>query len=633
MSKHPLARLLGDGVIAGVTTWAVWRFLLKPMGRGVSHLGYRWRRFLTPLWLSLGIEITAIIWHRLAPWYWWLALALPVFGGTAAVLGPRLSTGWSRLALVLVPESMDGGRKGALDRVPERIYSAAVLSYLGLWLALRVGTGASALTTYGFWAGVIGFGGTWWYHRRIRTAGIADRYARSWKTLANPDTGPIKELHGSRCVEARGRGRNVAYLTVRLKGGLTVADLSNRLDQLCSFWSLRRGAITLSEDESNARRAYLQILRGDPWRHDIPHPLPEPGTVSLLGLRETIPMLGLLANGEQETMRTRHLQIIGKNGSGKTVLLEDLMIWISSFTDAQMVGADMASGATFAMWQPVMLLPVAINYEQTLELLRRVVAEIEYREAKLGVDKATGQANDSIVISPEEPALFCLVDELPKFVSHCQMLGAKGKEGIHLLNVIGQQGRKVRVWVIACAQNGSKANMATKELQAQMSTISFYLSEHASRVLWGADVRQGWSSSGLKNGQALLQDDEHTEPNVFKAVFATKAQRAAHIRKASAVPRPAGICPGLFAAVDPVEPVTVVDAPVTESKTDALDRLIIQTLCDRPQAHWKELAELGGVAKPTLYRSLKRLVNLGEIHSIGKGCYRIGRDPDMSQAA
>jgi hypothetical protein len=636
MSKHPLATILGDGVIAGLTTWALWKWVAKPLGKGISHLGYRWRRFLAPIWRAIEIEILAVLWHWLAPWYWPIALVLPVLGGTAAVLGPRLSAGWSRLVLTLVPDTFDSGRKGVLDRVPERVYAVSVLTYLGLWLALRVGAGPSTITTYGWWVGLVGFGGTWWWHRRVRTAGLADRYSRRWRILASPDLGKIKSLHGSRVVKQQAHGRNLAILTIRLAAAHTVADISGDLDRLCSFFSLRRGAITLAEDEDNARRCTVSILRGDPWKGDLPHELREAGSYSLASLKSRLP-IGTLATAATLEFKAKHLQVVGKNGSGKSVMLENLMIWWSGATDVQMVAGDMASGATLSMWAPCFLLPVATNFEGVLSLLERVVAEIERREALLGELKAEDpEAGDSLTPSPETPALYCVIDELPKFIGEAAGQGAKGKRAIHLLNVVGQMGRKVIVWVITAAQNGSKANMGAKELQAQMSTISFYLSEHASRVLWGVDHRQGWSSSGLKVGQFLLNDDDHTEPEVAKSPITSVKQRRAHIAAVAKLDKmlhPQG-CDALFD-----EPPVREDAPfISEApidRDDATEQAILAHLSEQ-DAHWSELAKAASVSRPTVFRYLKAMANQGKIHKVGRAKdvkWRIGQDPEMGEHA
>lgn len=636
-SKHPLATILGDGVIAGITTWAAWRFIAKPLGKGISHLGYRWRRFLAPIWLALWIELFAVLWHWMAPWYWPVALVLPVMGGTAAILGPRLSAGWSRVLLALVPDTFDAGRKGVLDRVPERVYAVAVLTYLGTWLALRVGAGASPLTTYGWWVGLLGFGGTWWWHRRVRTAGLADRYARRWRVLSDPGTGPIRSLHRSRVVEQKALGKGMAVLVVRLAAGTTIADISSDLGRLCSFFSLRNGAITIAEDETNARRVVFKLVRSDPWKGVLPHALPVPGSFSLAGLKSRIP-IGVLDTGEEDHLVLRHLQIIGKNGSGKTVAQEGLLIYLTGATDCQVVASDMASGATLNMWKACFPLPLATTYEDTLELLERVCAEIERREAMLGTMKAADpKVGDSLTPSPECPTLVFVIDELPKFVGEAATDKKHGKRAIFLLNMIGQQGRKVMVRVITAAQNGSKVNMGAKELQAQMSTMSFHLNEHASRVLWGIESRQGWSSSGLKIGQYLLQDDEHTEVNVAKGRFASPEQRRVHVAavaKMDKLRHPVGI-EGLFGEVTRTEAFTVgapEDAPTAGHGWVApiLDRL------GDGDAHWEELAKLLDVARPTIFRYLKQMQLAGLIHKVGRGkgvVWRRGAHPDGAEAA
>lgn len=612
--KHPLVDLLGEGVVAGLVTYGVFRFVLRPIGRMIGHLGYRWRRALTPLWFATGTELVALLWRSLAPALWPLALVLVALGATLGVASPRLSGPLQRATLALVPDSIRAGRKGVLDRPVERIYTTALLAYLGLWLALRVGFGASAITTYGWLAGWLGFGGVWWWHRRIRVAGRADRYARRWRRLANAERTPnpkFKILHGSKVVGATGTRRGLCTLTVRLVGGHTAEDLVPILGNIAAWYGLRRNAVTLAEDEDNSARVTLRFLPGDPWRAKLDHPAPPAGTYTLASLGSRL-ILGIYATGELQRWLITHALIVGRTGSGKSVLLESILRWITGATDAVVVAADMASGATLSLWRRALALPLATDYESTVVMLQAVMRVIEDREGRLGLLKEVeDEGNDSFEDDPGVPWLFAVIDEWPDWVAEAVLRSNKaydenraGLQHLALVGRIGKRGRKAKVRLILASQNGSKADTGSKELQAQLTSLfGLALDAHANKVLWKDLLRMGWSSLGLKSGQHLLNDPDHTTPEVAKGFFSSVRVRRDHVAAVAELGKT--LEPTAWAALcgtedEEVRAGSIVPAP-REAPTDAiLDALLVEA------ATAMELVARTGLSRATVFRRLRR---------------------------
>jgi hypothetical protein len=588
---------------------------LRPIGKGIAHLSWRWRRALTPLWFGLGTEIMALIWRAGASWTWPVALVLPVLGTTLAILGPRISGPLAKVVFAVVPDSMDAGRKGVLDRVPERAYLAAFLAALGGWLALRVGAGPSDVTYWWFWAGTASFGGIWWYHRRIRVAGRADRYARRWRKLADAESkSSIREFVDSKVVGARG-SRGQSILTIRLAATMTAAKVSNRMDDVASFYSMRLASVYLLPVQENARQIQLRFLPHDPWKGSIPHPMPEPGTVSLRSTGGIFPM-GLHADGADTEYRLQHSLVVGASGSGKSIWLRSLMIWLSAFQDCHIVAADMAGGATLAMWQPVLDLPLATDFESTCVMLTRVMAWIESREEDLKDASLGDDGEDVINATVDNPWLVVVIDEYPDFVAEAEGMGKAGAKWLSLIGRIGKRIRKCGGKLILLCQNGSKADTGSKELQSQLTSIvGLMLDQHASGVLWGDQKRYGWYSHGLKIGQFLVQDSDHKVPNISKGFYVKQREVKAHIDLAARLER--RMEPkGWKALMGEGAHVPEVDEPAPAQGSDATHAKVMAAL-DEGNAKVDIIAERAGVSRATAYRHLAQARDAGEVHADG----------------
>lgn len=588
--------------------------LAKGLGhslKGLRKLMFRWRRGLTPLWFGVFVWLVAVLWRWLVPEWWPLVLLVGAGGLVLAALGPRLSERWHRIVLALVPEGLDRGQSGVLDRPVERAYLAALTGSISAWLALRITTGPTDLTEWSWEAGVVLFGGVWWWHRRIRTVGAANRFLRSWPKLREGKTTSmeLKPLVGSRPVFARGT-RGTARIRVRLAQGVTALHVSKATGALASFWSLRPGAVFASEDETNSRNVWLTILPRDPWKGKISHPMPAPGSTTLAARDGKLEM-GLHADNRPSHYRLQHTLLVGASGSGKSAWIESLMIWLIAFRDVAVAGIDMASGATLGIWRKVLALPLATDMNSALETLRRILAFIEERERQLGIAKEEYDSEeDSFQPTPETPWMVLIIDEFPDLVMGDD--GKPHKEAIGLLSRIAKRARKAGVKLILCSQNGSKVDLGAKEIQAQFTcVIGLGLDQHASRVLWGDLARLGWNSTHLRMGQYLQRDAEHMQPDIAKGYWVPPRERRTAVNQATGK-RPQ-FEPGAWLALNG----PTVTSEIAEAERRAVPSdPILAAIHEQPRKA-DELAGLPDMpSRATVYRRLKTFAENGHAHSI-----------------
>jgi len=87
------------------------------------------------VWTAFLVYLVAVVWRWQIPQWWPVVLVLPLLGVGLAWGGPHLSERWSRVVMKLVPDGLDKGQDGVLDRLTERLYLAILLSYIGAYLA------------------------------------------------------------------------------------------------------------------------------------------------------------------------------------------------------------------------------------------------------------------------------------------------------------------------------------------------------------------------------------------------------------------------------------------------------------------------------------------------------------------
>lgn len=614
--KSPSKHTIADIVIALViTTFVPWAF--GKTFKGFKRLAFRWRRILTPLWFGFAFWLVGVICNGLVPEWWACWLVLPVAGTVVGAFGPKLSEGWSAAVSKLVPEGLDAGKKGVLDRPVERIYFAVLLSMVGIYLAVRTGAGPVWWSGALWQSGELVLGGSWWYHRRVRTTGRADRIARKWARLSDQATCPdqLRPLIGSKVLAATGKKGNVT-LMVRLANAGTADVVSRLAKPIAAFYKMRPGAIFTKEEPKDASVVWFTFMPGDPWKSRILHPILarniEPGTVSLASLAKDGHwgqfVMGLYADGRELVYSLQHTLLVGATGSGKSGWLHSLMMWLTSCSDTVMVGIDMAGGATLGAWKRCLALPLATDLDSAWYTLERVLAVIEAREADLASGADDDDDADELEPTDATPWLVLIIDEFPDLLAAAQAAEML-KKLLNLLGRIGKKARKTGVRIVFASQNGTKADIGSKELQAQLRAIvGLSLDPMQSRNLWQTLERLGWNSAHLKTGQFLLRDDEHQTAEPAKGNWVDKRDRRKHVDKAVLLDKT--LEERAWAALCGVNSVTV---PVLPSEpTDD----VLAYLEQAGPAPAKEVARIIGVNRATAYRRLGRHLEAGLVHKV-----------------
>jgi hypothetical protein len=336
-----------------------------------------------------------------------------------------------------------------------------------------------------------------------------------------------------------------------------------------------------------------------------------------------------------------------------------------AYADARVVAADLASGATFGIWESVFAAPLATDVRAALDLIWRVFRVIEYREGVLSQMKRDGQLIDVLEPSPDMPWLFVIIDEFPDLIKAAKQ---DKLDVITVLERLANKGRKVGVWLILGAQNPTVTDVGSTELRGALTgTIGLGLSQQQSKTLWGSDRADGWDSTPLTIGTYLLRDRDatHQTPRVAKGLYVPARQRLDLIRAASAKRQPldrqsALILAGNTAAVPlgdtarsgayeeihppegafprlrvvresharrviPQELAPVIhERPVGTSRRDSLAALDAKVLHEVPPSHQGAIGATAiaaqlDVSRDKVNRSLKRLEKAGEVAPTGDG--------------
>jgi hypothetical protein len=640
------------GIIKEMLGTAGGVLVAEGVGRGWKRgrkLMFRWRRALTPLWFGFLIFLTCVIWRWQIPEWWPVVLTVPVGGVLLAIFGPKLSDRWSRIVMALVPNGLDKGKDGVLDRVTERVYFGTLMAYIGTYMILRIVDGPSDLSGWLWQIGVAVFGGAWWYHRRVRVAGRADRFARKWPKLADKETCPprLVPLVGSKVVDARAFGKT-SVLKIRLGEGHTVDSVSHLRDALASFFAMRPSSVFIAPDADQARNVIMTFLPKDPWSGKIAHPVfaggdIKPGQTSLRSLGKRFAM-GLYAHGERIMYQLQHTLVVGASGSGKSGWLHSLMTWLVSFCDVVVVGIDMAAGATLGVWRKTLALPLAEDLDAAIIILERVFGVIRDREARLGLaSEDDDDAADSFEPDRKHPWLILVIDEFPDLLAEAKDTKRPAEDGggnyltyvVNLLSRIAKKARKCGVRIIIASQNGTKADLGSKEMQAQLRAIvGLSLDPQQSKNLWQNDMHRGWNSTALRDGQFLLKDDEHGTPDPGKGFWVENKDRRDLVKKVAPNGyREVYLEPSAWAILTGETAPEVIDAEVVSEETfgpeyavleylrvEAPEGAKVETISDVLTRAKEESGGSGpGTSRATIYRHLEKLEGMGLVIRNGGG--------------
>jgi hypothetical protein len=612
-------------LLAKFSLWAIGK-----VSRRLRILAFRWRRFLAPLVVGFLVWMVSAIWSAFEPGWWsLLGLLVPVWTGTMAYFGPVLNERWSLVVTKLVPAGLDKGRSDVLDRLPERIYFAALGTAVGGYVTVRSAFGGSEFTGWWWQISVLVLGGMWWYHRRVRSAGRSERIARKWNKIADRDRCPdnLKAVAGTKVLASRSRGL-VSELHVRLPEAATFATLQRSMDALHSYYKARPDSIFPHRDENKSNEAWLDFMPKNPFDGMLKHPAPEVGTYSLRALGKKFP-LGVYSDGREIQWEISHAGLFGQAGGGKSGLLHNVIRWLAGATDAIMVPIDMAGGATFNAWREAFALPIARDFDQAVLHLEAVMRFIEARERRLGSDAMDDDDADQFEPTDAEPWLFLLIDELPDLIAIAREMGEKESQVSWekyvngLLGRIAKKARKCGVRIIIGSQNATKEDIGKTEFRGQLvTTVGLLLSEQQNKNLWGQDVRLGWTSIGLGKGEFRLRDPEHQTPRISKGWWVPKADRRSAAVEAAKLAKMAEkeAWDALIGMDTPIIVVPGEAGPARER--DAILRALSESATGILTR--SELSDITGLSRAQTY---KRLASLGEgkVRKLGRGRFaRVG---------
>jgi hypothetical protein len=538
----------------------------------VGALVWRFRAGLTPVWCGLGvcaIGWALAAWPDLAPLPALTACLVAAgvwFGGEQ--LSPRVQRAW----LILVPASVDAGRKGVLDRPTERGFLALLLLACGAWLACRMRYGLIEPLGWGLIALTVALGAPWWWHRGWRRKRPMNPWARRWARVNENDD--LRVWHKSKIVEVTGTVE-VTTLRVRLRRGLTIKHVGRDSLILDSALGLRGGATSVALYEGLAHDVLVRVVPRDPWTAPIPHPLPALRSLSLADTPR-VPV-GKFEDATDSMLKIRqHMLVVGASGSGKSEFLQSLLAWIFGFDNAVVVAADLAGGATFDVWEPTLAAPLATTVPDAFELLWQVFRLIEHRERKLAARRRAGERINVLPTSAEEPAVWFVIDEFPDLVAGAKMeTGPDGEKlGVMaILERIAKKARKANVWLVLAAQNPGVDDVGSTTLRGQLTaTIGLGLDQRQSMTLWGTLRQQGWDSESLAVGSYLLRDrndPDHRAPRVAKGVWLSEDERAKLIDRVAIRP---GILSGEEARIIPTHHTVIPAIPTGETPPPAVER-------------------------------------------------------------
>jgi hypothetical protein len=608
---------------------------------------WRYRAGLTPWWLGLGLLVVGWVAGTWWPGWWPLPWALALV--TAAMVwfrGAQLSGPLQQLWLALVPSSLDDGEPGVLDRPTERGYLALLVLGCGSWLAARMQHGWTDTVQACLLGGVLVLGAPWWWHRGWRRRRPLSIWARRWNRVNTNDD--LKVWHGSKVVRVTGN-RKAITLTVQLRSGLTVKKVAGDAIALCSALGLRPGAVTVSIDKRAARRVTVRVVPRDPWGGALPHPVPALRSRDLDVDRKVL--VGRYEDGTDSRVKLeQHALVVGATGSGKSEWVQSYIAWILSYRHTAVVAADLASGATFDVWEDCLSAPLAVDVPSAFGLLRGVFRLIEHRERQLAKLRRSGQEINVLPVTADTPAVFVFVDEFPDLVNGAKMSGQDGGEKIDVMTVlerIAKKARKVRIWLILAAQNPGVTDVGSTTLRAQLTaTVGLGLDDTQSKTLWGSLRSQGWDSEPLTVGTYLLRDrndKDHQEPRVAKGLLLSPEQRSQLIRAASAqtgtlsavelailsgADQPAplgGSAPRLrvVPATPAVPSLASAAGPARAARSAELDELVFAECPDPHQGGigGTEVAAQLGVTRDRVKRAFQRLEQAGRVAPRGDGTW------------
>jgi hypothetical protein len=567
--------------LAGMGVLDLAAFALGKLIRLAGRLGWRWRSQLTPFWTAVAVAASGSVLRLAWPTYWWIPITLGVLTAPPLyVYGPKLSQPLQRVVLAVVPSALDDGKKGVLDRDTERAYLSAVIVGITGWLSWLGQHGWDRPTWYTFLGCSAVSAAPWLWHRRIRRT--INRYVRRHPVIAEN----VKGYESSRArILPDESARGVTVIAVQLAPGRGIDHVGARGLEVASAYGIRPGGVTISGDPKSARRVLHRVVPRDPWKARIPHPMPMIGSLSFADTPNQA--IGILDDATEQTVNLlRMVGAVGKRGSGKSSLLESLLVWVSGYQQAVIVAADLASGATFGVWEEMFASPLATTPDDAFRQMQGLFALGEHRERKLNAAKRNNPGyGNNLAITDEDPVVYWFCDEFPELVK------AGGKPVIQLATRIAAKFRKVHIVPVVAGQNPTEDDFGATEFRAAIESLfGLLLDQRQTMTLWGEDRKRGWDSTNLSIGQHLLRDDEHQVPRIAKGFYVSPEQRAQRMRgiKRLLDTSPWGQLPAESVAVltghQPAVPVSAGAKRVSQPRT-------LEVVRDEPADEWRQSVE------------------------------------------
>lgn len=432
--------------------------------------------------------------------------------GTGFVAGPALAclpTSWAVLPMGLAATGVVGAevvaaaRSGSYERAP---WAAAFLAIPTTWTLYLDHVGLSAPWPWPFLAYPVLMTGLLvpWSLRRSggrrsdseATTGDVTKQFR--KALAIPAGGRMV-----RAERADGRGFT---LTLDIGPGDDSTNLT--ADWLTNNFTVEKVARALRLRREDAERILLRPLEGygeivldvmnvSPWAEPVDHPamsgpMPERtsrdpwqlGVDPAAGSVVEVPVFG--SNGDGS-----HMLIVGRSGSGKSVLLDGLLEHLTACTDVKVWLADAGKCVVTRTWGPAVERVALRTGREGLEELAALLDELDAeRVRRAALDPAERALLPRIAFVLDE-APQALGEEREKIEELKDLVRAIRSKVVSLVQTARSEG----ISLIIASQRGTKAALGTTDISTNIMTkvmMAVGDQREQSMILGG-----GWRAEGV----------------------------------------------------------------------------------------------------------------------------------------
>lgn len=415
--------------IAGKTLYATNR-----VGRWVSRRGYTHRRKLAPIYTAVALQTAAVGLH-MAPGGVRTAVVAAVLGGVAF---ERWMNWWRPKTKRAIKRHESWWKDG-------KMRAWAAYGAGAAWTVAAVATTPGPPMPGFLGALMLGFGGLWWWHHRIRPKAAAEVLSDIDDMWETDVTTPGGLLPGSEIIthdrlhhlddpdEEIGQKFHIQLR----RGKMTTSNVISKTEQLASQFGVAPAEIAVEDVPSRrADQAFISIYKQDALKRVIPFTSPvdvfnsETGIASIASYPDG---MDVLYRYYRRGSGPVHDLIAGTTGSGKSRLLDMLLAIERHSPLMTSVVIDPQGGQSLPDW--VDAVPV---FASTLEEAAVVIAGVEdemYRRNKIlanleWVDSKGRQRKGKSFFdpTPEMPLLCLTIDEAHVILANAEL--AKTLENI-----------------------------------------------------------------------------------------------------------------------------------------------------------------------------------------------------------